>query len=41
MVVAAIDMSPGIKLYQLTENGLAVQATIQETKSWKDDELNE
>ena len=36
----AIDIAPGIKLYQITETGLAIQATIQGTKYWKDDELN-
>ena len=36
----AIDVAPGIKLYQLTKNGLALQATIQGTKYWKDKELN-
>ena len=36
----AIDVGPGIKLYQLTEHGLALQATIQGTKYWKDDDLN-
>lgn len=36
----AIDIAPGIKLYQITKNGLALQATIQGTKYWKDDELN-
>ena len=36
----AIDVAPGIKLYQITEHGLALQATIQGTKFWKDDELN-
>jgi len=36
----AIDVSPGVKLYQLTESGLALQATIQGTKYWKDDDLN-
>ena len=39
-LATAIDVAPGIKLYQLTENGLALQATIQGTKYWKDDELN-
>ncbi len=33
-------VAPGIKLYQITENGLALQATIQGTKYWKDAELN-
>jgi lipid-binding SYLF domain-containing protein len=37
---AAIEVAPGVKLYQLTKNGLALQATIQGTKYWKDDELN-
>lgn len=39
-LAAAIDVAPGIKLYQLTETGLALQATIQGTKYWKDDDLN-
>ena len=37
---AAIEVAPGVRLYQLTENGLAAQATIQGSKYWKDDELN-
>ena len=36
----AVDVAPGIKLYQITEYGLALQATIQGTKYWKDAELN-
>lgn len=36
----AVDVAPGIKLYQITENGLALQATIQGTKYWKDGDLN-
>ena len=39
-VETAIDIAPGIKLYQITINGLTIQATIQGTKYWKDDELN-
>lgn len=35
----AIDVAPGIKLYQITENGLALQATIQGTKYWRDNDL--
>jgi DNA-binding HxlR family transcriptional regulator len=31
---------PGIRMYQLTEHGLALQATIQGTKFWTDDELS-
>lgn len=30
----------GITVYQLTESGLALQATIKGTKFWKDSELN-
>lgn len=29
-----------ISIYQLTESGLALQATVKGTKYWKDDELN-
>ena len=29
-----------ITIYQLTETGLALQATIKGTKYWKDTELN-
>ncbi len=36
----AVDIAPGIRMYQLTEHGLALQATIQGTKFWKDDELS-
>ena len=36
----AVDVAPGIKLYQITEHGLALQATIQGTQYWKDGELN-
>ncbi len=37
---AAIEVGPGIRLYQITKNGLALQATIQGTKYWKADKLN-
>ncbi len=36
----AADIFPGVKVYQMTENGLALQATIQGTKYWKNDDLN-
>ncbi len=36
----AVDVAPGIRLYQLTKHGLALQATIQGTKFWKYDDLN-
>ena len=31
-----LDVMPGVKVYQLTESGLALQATLQGTKYWKD-----
>ena len=37
---SAIDIASGVKLYQITRNGLALQATIQGTKYWKDEYLN-
>jgi len=37
---AAVTVAPGIRLYKLTQNGLAIQATIQGTKYWKDGDLN-
>jgi len=39
-IEGAITVQPGIKLYKLTKNGLAIQATIQGTKYWKDEDLN-
>lgn len=37
---AAETVAPGIRLYKMTQNGLALQATVQGTKYWKDEELN-
>ncbi len=37
---AAVAVVPGIRLYKLTQNGLALQATIQGTKYWQDSDLN-
>ena len=37
---AAITVAPGMRIYKLTQNGLALQATIQGTKYWKDGDLN-
>ncbi len=37
---AAATVVPGVSIYQLTENGLALQATLQGTKYYKDDDLN-
>lgn len=39
-IATAVDVAPGIRLYQLTESGIALQATVQGTKYWKDDDLN-
>jgi lipid-binding SYLF domain-containing protein len=36
----ALTVAPGVDLYQITEQGLALQATIQGTKYYRDDELN-
>jgi len=36
----AISVSPGVWVYQLTETGLAAQATLQGTKYYKNDDLN-
>ncbi len=33
-------LADGITIYQITETGLALQATVKGTKYWKDDELN-
>lgn len=37
----AVEIAPGIRLYQITRQGLALQATIQGTKFWKDEELSD
>ncbi len=34
------SVSQGMEIYQFTESGLALQATVQGTKYWKDDDLN-
>lgn len=36
----AISISPGVWLYQLTDQGLALELTVKGTKYYKDDELN-
>lgn len=36
----AVTAVNGVTLYQLTKNGLALQATLQGTKYWKDKKLN-
>jgi lipid-binding SYLF domain-containing protein len=36
----AEEVAPGVWVYQITKNGLALQLTLQGTKYYKDDELN-
>jgi lipid-binding SYLF domain-containing protein len=36
----AIGVAPGLRVYQLTENGLALQATVHGTKFWRDNFVN-
>jgi len=36
----AVEVEPGVWVYQITEDGLALQLTLQGTKYYKDDDLN-
>jgi lipid-binding SYLF domain-containing protein len=36
----AVEVSPGVWVYQITKNGVALQLTLQGTKYYKDDDLN-
>jgi lipid-binding SYLF domain-containing protein len=36
----ALSVSPGVWMYQLTDKGLALEATVKGTKYWKDADLN-
>ncbi len=36
----AIEVAPGVYVYEITKNGLALQLTLQGTKYYKDDDLN-
>lgn len=36
----AVEVDPGVWVYQITKNGLALQVTLQGTKYYKDDNLN-
>jgi lipid-binding SYLF domain-containing protein len=36
----ALSVSPGVWLYQLTEDGLALELTVKGTKYYRDDDLN-
>ena len=37
---AAVTAIPGVEIFQVTDKGIAVQATLQGTKYWKNDDLN-
>ena len=37
---AAVSTPGGMEIYQFTESGLSLQATVQGTKYWKDSKLN-
>ena len=39
-VATAGNIAEGVTVYQITKNGLALQATLQGTKYWKDKNLN-
>ena len=39
-VSGAVEIAPGLRVYQLTENGLALQATVKGTKYWRDAYVN-
>ncbi len=36
----ALAVSPGVWMYQLTDKGLALEATVKGIKYWKDADLN-
>ncbi len=36
----AVTAMPGTKIYQMTDAGVALQATLQGTKFWADKDLN-
>ena len=36
----AVEVNPGVWVYQITKNGLALSLTLQGTKYYKDDDLN-
>ena len=38
---AAIATPGGMEIYQFTESGVSLQATVQGTKYWKDSNLNQ
>ncbi len=39
-IAGAITVTPGVHLFKMTKNGVALQATVQGTKYYKDEDLN-
>ncbi|HUG10050.1 MAG TPA: hypothetical protein VMM36_03505 [Opitutaceae bacterium] len=39
-VTGSGSLLPGVEIYQITKNGIVLQATLQGTKYWKDSDLN-
>jgi lipid-binding SYLF domain-containing protein len=39
-VTGSGSLLPGVEIYQITKNGIVLQATLQGTKYWKDNDLN-
>ena len=39
-VTGSGSLMPGVDIYQITKNGIVLQATLQGTKYWKDRDLN-
>ena len=37
---AAAEVSPGVTLYKITRNGIALHATVQGNKMWGNDDMN-
>jgi lipid-binding SYLF domain-containing protein len=40
-LTSAVEVAPGLRVYQITESGLALQATVRGTKFWHDDFVND
>jgi lipid-binding SYLF domain-containing protein len=40
-LTGAVDVLPGVKVYQLTEAGLLAQMMLKGTKYWRDEDLNQ
>jgi lipid-binding SYLF domain-containing protein len=39
-MAGALSVQPGVWMYQMTDKGVAVEATVKGTKYWKDRDLN-